>query len=298
MAQTKKKGLGRGLDALLSDNRIEDNSGELGSGITMLRTADIEPNPKQARKRFDKEQLEELAESIRLHGLLQPIAVSPKGNGFYEIIAGERRWRACKLAGVTEVPVVVKEVSAQSAAELSLIENLQRENLNPVEEARGYKALIEEFGLTQEEAADRVGKSRSSVANLLRILRLPETVLEKVEEGALSFGHARALLPLADILDEKAFFALADRVINEKLSVRETEKLVKSYTEPAQKEIKKTSPVENSYYKQLERRVSDAMGRRVSINRSAGKLNISYSSSEDLETLLKSLCGNEFFEEI
>lgn len=298
MAQNKKKGLGRGLDALLSDNRIEDKGGELGSGITMLRTADIEPNPKQARKKFDKEQLEELAESIRIHGLLQPIAVSPKGNGFYEIIAGERRWRACKLAGVTEVPVVIKEVSAQSAAELSLIENLQRENLNPVEEANGYRSLIEEFGLTQEEAADRVGKSRSSVANLLRILKLPKAVLSKIEEGALSFGHGRTLLPLADILEEKAFIALAERVINEKLSVRETERLVKGYTEPTQKEQKKTSPVENSYYKQLERRVSDTLGRRVGINRASGKLNISYSGSKDLEELLKKLCGNDFFEEI
>ncbi len=297
MAQNKKKGLGRGLDALLSDNRIED-SGEGGSGITMLRTADIEPNPKQARRRFEKEPLEELAESIRIHGLLQPIVVSPKGNGFYEIIAGERRWRACKIAGVTEVPAVVKEVSAGNAAELSLIENLQRENLNPVEEAGGYRALIEEFGLTQEEAADRVGKSRSSVANLLRILKLPRSVLAKVEEGALSFGHARTLLPLAEILDEKAFTALADRVIAEKLSVRETEKLVKGYTEPKKQEPKKASPVENSYYKQLERRVSDSLGRRVTINRSAGKLCLSYANSKDLETLLKSLCGDEIFEEI
>lgn len=294
----KKKGLGRGLDALLSDNRIEDAGAENASGVTMLRTADIEPNPKQARRRFDKEGLEELAESIRIHGLLQPIAVTPKDGGFYEIIAGERRWRACKLAGVTEVPVIIKEVSAQSAAELSLIENLQRENLNPVEEADGYKALIEEFGLTQEEAADRVGKSRSAVANLLRILKLPETVLALVEEGALSYGHARTLLPLCDRLDKETLLSKARQIIDGKLSVRETEKLVKAMLEPKPVEPKKESPVENSYYKQLENRVSSSLGRRVAINRKAGKLTLSYSSNEDLEVLLKALCGDGIFEEI
>lgn len=294
----KKKGLGRGLDALLSDNRIEDAGAENASGVTMLRTADIEPNPKQARRRFDKEGLEELAESIRIHGLLQPIAVTPKDGGFYEIIAGERRWRACKLAGVTEVPVIIKEVSAQSAAELSLIENLQRENLNPVEEAGGYKALIEEFGLTQEEAADRVGKSRSAVANLLRILKLPETVLALVEEGALSYGHARTLLPLCDRLDKETLLSKARQIIDGKLSVRETEKLVKAMLEPKPVEPKKENPVENSYYKQLENRVSSSLGRRVAINRKAGKLTLSYSSNEDLEVLLKALCGDGIFEEI
>lgn len=293
----KKKGLGRGLDALLSDNRIEDGGGE-GGGVTMLRTADIEPNPNQARRVFDKGALEELAESIRLHGLLQPIAVTPKEGGFYEIIAGERRWRACKIAGVTEVPVIIKEVSAQNAAELSLIENLQRENLNPVEEARGYKALIEDFGLTQEAAADRVGKSRPAVANLLRILRLPMGVLSLVETGELSYGHVRALIPLSDKLSETELVAKAKGIAAAGLSVRETEKTVKAMLEAKPVISKKENPVENSYYKQLENRVSTSLGRRVAINRKAGKLTLSYSGSDDLENLIKALCGDGIFEEI
>jgi len=291
----KKKGLGRGLDALLSDNRIDEGGAD--GGVTMLRTADIEPNPEQARRRFEKEQLEELAESIRIHGLLQPIAVRPKENGFYEIIAGERRWRACKLAGVTEVPVIVKEVSEQNAAELSLIENLQRENLNPVEEANGYKQLIDRFGLTQAEAAERVGKSREAVANLLRILKLPQAVLAMVEDGALSYGHARTLLPLCDRLTAEQVLAEAQRVVSQKLSVRETEKQVKALLE-SKPTVPQPKTVEDRYYKQLENRVSAAMGRRVAINRKAGKLSLSYASTEDLENLLKSLCGNGFFEEI
>lgn len=293
----KKKGLGRGLDALLSDNRIEDGGSEKG-GVTMLRTADIEPNPKQARRVFDKEALDELAESIRLHGLLQPIAVTPKEGGFYEIIAGERRWRACKIAGVTEVPVIIKEVSAQNAAELSLIENLQRENLNPVEEARGYKALIEDFGLTQEAAADRVGKSRPAVANLLRILKLPAEVLSLVETGDLSYGHARALIPLSGRLSETELASKAREISAAGLSVRETEKAVKAALEAKPVVTKRENPVETSYYKQLENRVSTSLGRRVAINRKAGKLTLSYSGSEDLENLIKSLCGDEIFEEI
>ncbi len=294
----KKKGLGRGLDALLSDNRIEDSAGEGASGVTMLRTADIEPNPKQARRSFDKEALEELAESIRIHGLLQPIVVTPKESGFYEIIAGERRWRACKIAGVAEIPVLIKEVSAQNAAELSLIENLQRENLNPVEEACGYKSLIEDFGLTQEQAAERVGKSRASVANILRILKLPSAVLALVEKGVLSYGHARTVLPLCDVMDESALLAQAENIVANKLSVRETEKLVKALTEPKPVPAKKSSTMEDSYYKQLENRISSRLGRRIAINRKAGKVSIAYSGSDDLEALLKYLCGDGFFEEI
>lgn len=292
----KKKGLGRGLDALLSDNNIE--VGGDSAGITLIRVMDIEPNPKQARRRFEREQLEELAASISRHGILQPIVVRSKPNGFYEIIAGERRWRASKLLGLTEVPVIVKEVSEGDAAELSLIENLQRENLNPVEEANGYKALTETYGLTQEEAANRVGKSRAAVANIMRILKLPQSVLAPVEDGALSYGHARALLPLCDKLTAEELLEKAQYIIKEQLSVRDTEKLVKSVLDaPAPKEKDK---VEESYYKQLERKISETMGRRVSISRDGkggGKLALSYGGTEDLEALLKKLCGKNFFED-
>ena len=291
---TKRKGLGRGLDALLADNKTDDSK---SGGVLMLRTADIEPNPKQARRVFDREALDELAESIRLHGLLQPIAVRPKENGFYEIIAGERRWRACKIAGLTEVPVRVKDVTGQNAAELSLIENLQREDLNPVEEANGYKALTEGYGLTQEQAAERVGKSRVAVTNAMRILKLPDEVLQMVENGELSGGHARALLPLCTALDEKRLAEKAAYVRDSGLSVRETEKYVKLLL--SEKPAAKSAPVLDSYYKSLEHKVSSSMGRHVAINRNArggGKVLLSYSGTEDLETLLKALCGNSIFD--
>ncbi len=296
----KKKGLGRGLDALLTDNRIEDAvSNPQGGGVMMLRTADIEPNPEQARRIFDKEALDELADSIKLHGVLQPIAVRPKANGFYEIIAGERRWRACKIAGLTEVPVIIKEVDEQSAAELSLIENLQREDLNPVEEAKGYKSLIEGFGLTQEQAAERVGKSRAAVANVLRLLKLPGTVLSLVENGLLSYGHARTLLPLCEKLSEKVLLEKAQFVIDGGFSVRETEAFVKKLLEDKPSVKPQTDAVQSSYYKRLESRISAAMGRRAAISRKAGgsgKLTLSYSTTEDLEALIKSLCGNDIFD--
>lgn len=297
----KKKGLGRGLDALLSDNRIEDAEGASPAGITVLRAADIEPNPSQARRHFDREALEELAESIKLHGLLQPLTVRRKENGFYEIIAGERRWRACKIAGVSEIPAVVKEADDRTAAELSLIENLQREDLNPVEEANGYRALVEGFGLTQEQAAERVGKSRAAVANSMRILKLPAAVLSMVEAGALSFGHARALLPLCGVLTDAALAEKAAAIAENGTSVRETERLVKAALEETPKEEKKaTSPVEDSYYKRLESRISETLGRHASISRrdgGKGTLVLAYSGAGDLETLIKSICGNNIFDE-
>ncbi|MBR6594754.1 MAG: ParB/RepB/Spo0J family partition protein [Clostridia bacterium] len=294
----KRKGLGRGLDALLSDNTIVTESGAEGTGVTMLRVMDIEPNPEQARHVFDKEALGELAESIERHGILQPIVVRSKPNGFYEIIAGERRWRACKLLGLTEMPVIIKEVSEAEAAELSLIENLQREDLNPVEEAKGYRTLMETYGLTQEEAASRVGKSRAAVANSVRILKLPESVLALVESGELSYGHARTILPLCEKLSEAELLIKAQLIIKEGLSVRDTERLVRSLLEVTVP--KPRDKVADSYYKQLERRASDSMGRRVAINRDGkggGKLALSYASSDDLEILLKFLCGNGFFDE-
>ena len=283
--------LGRGLDALLLDNEYEISAG--GGGVTMLRLTDIEPNPAQARKKFDPAALEELAASIKEHGIIQPIVVRDIGNGYYGIIAGERRWRAARLAGLTEVPVVVKDTDPATAAEISLIENLQRENLNPVEEAYGYKDLMEGFSLTQEQAASRVGKSRAAVANVLRLLKLPESVLNLVRDDKLSYGHARALIPLTERLTEQALLAHANTVVSGMLSVRETEALVKRIME--NKPVTAKSPVATEYYRRLESKVSETVGRRVSIN--GNKLSISYSGTEDLEQLIKSLCGSTFFEE-
>lgn len=286
-----KKALGRGIDALLAENIYETSAGQ--SGVTLVRLTDIEPNPAQARKKFDPVALEELAESIKEHGIIQPIVVRDKGNGYYGIIAGERRWRAARIAGLTEVPVLVKDTDDASAAEISLIENLQRENLNPVEEALGYKDLMESFSLTQEQAAKKVGKSRAAVANILRLLNLPESVLNLVREEKLAYGHARALIPLTEKLTEQALLAHANSVVSGNLSVRETEALVKRIMENKNTPVK--SPVEKQYYRNLESRVSEQVGRRVSIN--GNKLSIAYSGTEDLEQLIKSLCGSTFFEE-
>ena len=285
-----KRGLGRGLDALLADN---DYGSAAGSGVTQLRISDIEPNPAQARRKFDPEPLAELAESIREHGIIQPIIVRENGNGFYGIIAGERRWRAARMAGLTEVPVIIKDTDDEKAAVLSLIENLQREDLNPVEEACGYRDLIEGCGLTQEDAAKKVGKSRAEESNVLRLLKLPDCVLSLVRDGKLSYGHARALLPLTELLTEQALLAHANGIISNGLSVRETEKLVKSVLENRGRSEKPKA--EKSYYRTLESRVSEQIGRRVTI--SGNRLSLAYSGSEDLEALIKSLCGNTFFEE-
>lgn len=294
-----KKGLGRGYSALISDNRPDPTEGD-GSLLT-LRLSEIEPNRKQARKRFDQKALEELASSISAHGLLEPIVVRRKENGYYEIIAGERRWRAARMAGLSELPALLRELSDEEAALLSLIENLQREDLNPVEEAQGYRDLIDTFSLTQEEAASRVGKSRSDVANLLRLLRLPRSVLDLVETGELSYGHARALLPLAEKYKEKDLLAVAGRIAENGLSVRQTEAMVRGLLKdaPAVQEPSK-DPVREEYYHRLERQVSESAGRKASIKLEtdgSGKLLLSFSSAEDLETLIKSLCGTTFFEE-
>lgn len=290
-----KKGLGRGLDALLADNEIETSPG----GVSVLRLSEIEPNRSQARKVFDPAALEELASSISQHGLIQPLVVRRKENGFYEIIAGERRWRASKMAGLTEVPVIVKETDDESAALLSLIENLQRENLNPVEEANGYRELMESFGLTQDEASRKVGKSRTAVANILRILNLPDSVLALVSDGALSYGHARTLLPLMDKFDEDEIFKISKDVAASSMSVRETEKLVKRLL-AEQKETPPTDKSEKAYYSLLEKRIGSVIGRKASLateKDGSGRLILRYTSGEDLENLIKSLCGNDFFED-
>lgn len=291
-----KKGLGRGLDALLADNSIEEKE---QSGVTMLKISDIEPNRLQARTQFEESALLELADSIGKHGILQPITVRRKQNGYYEIIAGERRWRASKIAGLSEMPVLIKEVDDMLAAELSLIENLQRENLNAAEEARGYRDLMERFGLTQEQAAEKVGKSRTAVANLLRILKLPDSVLSLIERGDLSYGHARALIPLTQYCDEEELLSHAESVIANGLSVRQTEQYVKLHTEGTQKPEAPQSLVSRTYYKKLENDICEHLGRKAMIRRSAdgkGRLTLSFSGADDLEALIKLLCGNRFFE--
>ncbi len=293
-----KKGLGRGLEALLSDNTTEISAENEKSAPVTLRVSELEPGVAQARKKFDQVLLSELASSISRHGVIQPLVVRKKANGFYEIIAGERRWRACKMAGLSEVPVIILDVEDMEAAEISLIENLQRENLNPVEEAKGYKALIEIYDLTQEEAASKVGKSRAAVANIIRILKLPENVLSLVEEGVLTYGHARTILPVAEKFDEDFVMECATYIIKNDLSVRETEKYIKTVlTAPAPAE--KENSVEKSYYRRLEKKVSATLGRVVSIKLNAdgkGALKLNYSGSDDLEKLLRILCGNDFFD--
>lgn len=291
-----KKGLGRGLDALLCDNMLESTS---GGGVMMLRLSDIEPNPLQARKEFDPEALRELSESIAMHGLVQPIAVRRTENGFYEIIAGERRWRASRMAGLTEIPCVIKDVDDKTAAEISLIENLQREDLSPIEEAEGYRYLMQTYGLTQEAAAERVGKSRASVANILRILKLPGKVKDLVSSGELSYGHARTLVPLCERLTEQDVSAAAERVIKEHLSVRQTEQLVRLMLSARPVAAPPRSPVTESYYRRLESRAGDTLGRHVSIKLKpdgSGIISLAYSGTDDLETLIKSLCGDGFFD--
>ena len=220
MAKPKNSGLGRGIEAIFLDNTAEDNG-----GVTMMRLSEIEPNPDQPRRDFDPESLSQLAESIATHGLIQPIIVRSTGSGeYYEIIAGERRWRASKMAGLSEVPVIIMELDDQKAAQVAIIENVQRENLNAIEEAMAYRSLITDFGMTQEELSKQIGKSRSAVANILRLLDLPDEVMALVREGTLSSGHARTLLGLKN---PARMIGAANTVVTKNLSVRETEALVK-----------------------------------------------------------------------
>jgi len=278
----------------------DDNSLESGKGNgEKIRIADIEPRHDQPRKTFDREALESLAESIAEHGVLQPIIVRANDSfaGTYEIIAGERRYRAAKIAGLTEIPAVVLTGDELKVAEVALIENIQREDLNPVEEALGYGALIERFGLTQEQVAKQVGKSRSAVANMLRLLELPESVLEMLKNGDISAGHAKALLGLDD---EENIEPLAARIVERGMSVRDAEAAVKKANETKfEEEEEKVHPQIKVYMKDLERKAMSSLGRKVRISRSSKKkiVELSYSDDEDLEALLKALCGNDIFAE-
>ena len=284
MAKKKAElGLGRGLNALLGDPVLQNQ----GEGSVSLPISQVEPGLNQPRKRFDPDSLSELADSIRIHGVIQPLTVRRLSSGYYQIIAGERRWRAAKQAGLDEIPAVIIEADDRKVMELGLIENLQREGLNPAEEARGYQTLMAEYGLTQEQVAQRMGKSRPAVTNALRLLNLPEDLMALVEDGSLSAGHARALLGAPNqTLQRQA----AKAVLEKDLSVRQTEALVKAL----QKE-KKEKPQEDNvlaiYLADIEKNLGSQLGRKVHIQHKGkkGKVELEYYSEDDLDALLRLL---------
>ncbi len=286
----KKSGLGRGLGSLLADNSLEESSAAQSVKLNLM---DIEPNKEQARKQFDEAALSELADSIAQHGVLQPLIVRPIIGGGYQLIAGERRWRASRIAGLTQVPVVIKELSDTEAAVISLIENLQREDLNPVEEALGFASLMKDFNLTQEEAAQKVGKSRPAVANALRLLKLPEKVLDMVRENKLSAGHARALAALDD---EKVLISTAELIISKGLSVRATEKLVKTLT-AEKKEKKKAASNRPTFFDEVELSLNNSLGRKAKVITKSGKesgtLEIAFYDKDDLARIASILSALE-----
>ena len=285
MAPKKKAGLGKGLDALFIDNSTEEN------GDKLVNINDIEPNRDQPRKYFDDGALKELSDSISMHGVIQPLLVRPLSDGGYQLIAGERRWRASRMAGLSQVPVIVKEMTDEEAMELALIENLQREDLNPIEEAEGFKLLMDTYSLTQEQAAEKVGKSRPAVANALRLLSLPGAVLDMVKQGIISSGHARTLIPLTD---EKLIIKLAEEISQKELSVRETERIVKTLLKPKSEIVKKKSK-RDPYYDECEIAIREELGRKAKINVSRGNkgsIEIEFFSKEDLQSILEALAGN------
>ncbi len=282
----KQGGLGKGLDAIFMENESENSN----STIT-LKISEIEPNADQPRTQFDEASLTELADSIARHGVLQPLLVRPLMYGGYQIVAGERRFRAARMAGLTEVPVVIKEMGDSEAMELALIENLQRENLTPVEEAKGYKALMDLHGFTQEQVSSGVGKSRSAVANSLRLLNLPPEVLEMLSAGKLSQGHARTLLSLES---EEQMLKASQMIIDNDLSVRATEKLVKQLKALPKEE--KPKPVLPNFYKEVELALNENLGRKVSVSKKGegGVLTVEFYSEEDLQELANKLENKEY----
>ena len=288
---SKQKGLGRGLGALIDDFSVPAAQEQ----ITVLPLQKIEPNPKQPRRTFDPEALQSLADSIAEHGVVQPLAVRDAGNGYYQIIAGERRWRAARLAGLTELPVVVLDADDQTVMELALIENLQRQDLNPMEEAEGYRVLMEEYGLTQEQAAARVGKSRPAVANALRLLALPDEVRAMVEEGTLSAGHARAVLTLNSQRLQKA---AAQKIIALRLSVRQAEAMCKRMA--AEEKPKKVKPALTvDYVGECEKALTKQLGRKVRIvsGKRKGRFELEFYGQDDLQRLYEILLAIENPEE-
>ncbi|MCI5816075.1 ParB/RepB/Spo0J family partition protein [Ruminococcus sp.] len=273
-----KGGLGRGYETLFSDNTTEVQN------VSTLRVAEIEPNRDQPRKTFDDSAIAALADSIREHGMLQPILVRPLENGSYQIVAGERRWRAARMLGLEEVPVTIRAMTDQETMQIALIENLQRENLNPIEEALGYQELMDQFGMTQEGISKIVGRSRSAVANSLRLLQLPEPIQQYLQEGSITVGHAKAL---AGFTDEEAMLACAARAAEGQLTVRAIEKLAAAPTE----HLLKPDRRRDSYYKEMELSLSSSLGRKVKVDqgRKKGVLILEYYDKEDLAALAEKL---------
>ncbi len=293
-----KPRIGRDFLNLLDDNMI--SAGKGNNAAVTLRMADVEPRSDQPRKTFGHESLEQLADSIGQFGVLQPIIVRENTllQGSYEIIAGERRWRAAKMAGLSEIPAIILDGDDLKTAQVAVIENVQREDLNPVEEAFAYKTLIDRFDLTQEEVARQVGKSRSTVTNLLRLLELPDEVLELLKNGSLSAGHARALLGLKN---EEQMLPLAQKIVEKDLSVRDVERTIRLMNYEPEELSEEDEPLtqRKAYMKDLEHRAVSVLGRRVRILKTNKKkvIELAYSDDEDLEALLKTICGDEFFAE-
>ena len=293
MAKARKGGLGKGLDALFIDNNTGDG------GTVTLRVSEIEPNRDQPRRYFDESALAELADSIRQHGVLQPLVVRPLAGGGYQIIAGERRWRACRMAGVSEVPAVVREMTDVEAMEIALIENLQREDLNIMEEAAGYRTLMEEHGMTQDQVASRVGKSRPVVANALRLLNLPQEVAQMVREGRLSAGHARALLSIGDASLQKE---IAARAAEGAVTVRDIERMGKSAKAQqsedhlaGEQQALAQARTQDSFFREVELALTQELGRKATVHLSRGKgmLQLEFYSKEDLQNLVRMLQGTD-----
>lgn len=290
-------GLGRDFYSILDDNMLEEKK----DSVTKLKISDIEPRKDQPRKSFNDESLQLLADSIAIHGVLQPIIVreNPDFAGSYEIIAGERRWRAAKIAGLSDIPVVIVDGNDLKIAQISLVENIQRENLNPVEEALAYQALMERHGLTQEQVSKEVGKSRPAIANMLRLLDLPDEVLEFLRDGKLSGGHARAILGLKNDSD---MISLAQKAVERDMSVRDVERAVRLML--AQKDISEDIDQPDAqrrvYMKDLEKKVMEKLGRKAKINQTGKKktLELTFDNDDDLEELLTLICGKDIFEEI
>lgn len=291
----KRKGLGKGLDSLIpekksakasgSESKKTEETAEIKSGEQMMRINMVEPNRDQPRRNFEEDALLELADSIKQYGVLQPLIVR-KRNDYYEIIAGERRWRAAKMAGVKEVPVIIKEYNEQEILEIALIENIQRENLNPIEEAMAFKKLLEEFNLKQDEVAERVSKSRTAVTNSMRLLKLDQRVQQMIIDDMISTGHARALLAIDDPEQQ---YVLANKIFDEKLSVRETEKLIKEIKNPKKQKEKKI--IENAFiYEDIEDKMKQVLGTKVHVaskGKGKGKIEIEYYSDKELERMFE-----------
>ena len=282
----KKGGLGRGLDALFADNSVEEIS---SASAVKLSLNEIEPNKDQPRKTFDEKALSELADSIAQHGVIQPLLVRPMPDGSYQLVAGERRWRAARRAGLSEVPVVIREMSDSEMMELALIENLQREDLNPIEEAEGLQQLIHTYGLTQETAAARVGRSRPAIANALRLLSLPTPILELTRDGKISAGHARALLSLND---EEKMVEIADQILKKEISVREVERLAKAAAK--EKKQPENHPLRrDTFYDEVELALTNSLGRRIKVNlnkkENRGTIEIEFFDQNDLTDLSRLL---------